>query len=260
MSKSDHEKVLNAVEDRFYEDGLFSNAGDIAEITGIPKSSVRGLIEDLEGTGLTRVYEGSGKPNIYITKQMNNSLTSQVGEPDWISEYEFEEKRELREEVQESNDKIAEYQVIEQLLFGTGVPLEKSAKQALQEMDLGPDGTENDEDILIEVDGHTYVLEVKGVSGQVSKGNINQLGGWLDKKISEGIKADELTGVLLHNHERNTNPEDRGEPLTSHAKEFLKYRNSTHISTVDLYQIVKKRTENGESPADAREKFLELIE
>jgi hypothetical protein len=259
MSGDGHRTVLEAVEDRFYEEGQFSNAGDIVDWTGMSRSAVDDILDDLEGTGLSRVYDGNGKPTIYITKQMKNSLTSQVGEPDWIEDYEFEQKQAYRTEVEEANEKIAEYQVLERLLFGSGTPLEDSVAAAFERLGFDADETESDEDFLIEHDGHSIVIEVKGVGGEIKKKHVTQLGGWLDKKIDEGMDADELTGLLLHNHDRHTAPANRGEPLTHHAKQFLEIRNSIHVSTTELYELVRQVLEDDKSAGEARDEFLKMI-
>lgn len=256
---NEHLKVINAIEDRFYEEGLLSNVSDIADRTDLSESIVKKRLNELEGEGVFRVYEGQGLPTIYVTKQMKNSLTSEVGEPDWLEEYEFEEKRELREEVQEANDKISEYQLLERLLYGTGDPLEDAIESALERLGFNPETTVENEDFTVEFEDHTYIIEVKGKSGRINKGDINQLGGWLEKKIDEGYRAEELTGVLLHNHERDKPPSDRGDPLTPRAEEFLKIQSSKQMSTEKLFDIMKDFIEDSISEAEARERFVGCI-
>lgn len=259
MEKSDHERVMEALEDRFYEKGQFSNAKDLAEWTGLSRSAVDSVIEDLAGSELIKVYEGKGLPTVYITKQMNNSLISLAKEPEWIHEYEFEEKKTLRTEVQDANDKIAEFQKLERLLFGGGTQLEESVEEALSELGFNPSGTSSEEDLEIEHQDHTYIVEIKGVSGQIKKKHITQLGGWLEKKIDEGLKAGEITGLLLGNPEKNIPPDSRGEPLTQHAHQYLNLWDSKFVSTVELYDIIKEMKEDGRSMEKTRQKFGELI-
>jgi len=267
MSKSDHERVIEAIEDRFYENGLLANAGDIVDRIGLSRSKVDGVLEDLEGNAVFKIYEGNGVPTIYLTKQMKNSLVSQVGEPEWIEEYEFEEKRQLRDEVKDANDTISQYQQLERLLYAGGTPLEDSVELALEELGFSPSSTYHNEDLLIEWEGITYVIEIKGVSGKIKKKHVNQLGGWLDKKVEEGMKADELSGVLLHNTQRNTPPRDRGDPLTSHAGQYLQIRSCTNVSTTEIYELIKKNdfyNDDGNNISikieSAQEEFMELIQ
>lgn len=256
---NEHLKVMNAVEERFYEESRFSNASDIADRTGLSESKVRRKLNQLEGDSVFRVYEGNGLPTIYVTKQMMNSLTSQVAEPEWLEDYEFEEKRRLRKDVREANNQISEYQLLERLLYGTGDPLEESIEYGLEKLGFDPDSTVEDEDFEIEHDGHLYIIEVKGKSSQIDKSDINQLGGWLGKKIDEGHQAENLTGVLLHNHERDKPPSERGDPLTSRAKEFLKIHSSTEMSTTDLFLLLKDLIEGSVSESEAREEFVESL-
>lgn len=244
MSESNHKEVIDGIEDRFFETGMFSNVQDLADWLDLPKSNVAGVLEDLEGGEVFRVYEGSGLPTIYVTKQMKNSITSSVVEPVWIDDYEFESKRELQERVSEANECIHQFQNIERLLFGSGPPLEDSVEFALRKIGFDPELTDNEEDIVIMHNGHVYVIEVKGVGGQIKKKHATQLAGWIDMKIEEGVEPENLTGVLIHNHDRHTNPLERGEPLSDHAERFLRIRQATQISTTELFKIVKEAVES----------------
>jgi hypothetical protein len=266
MSESNHQQVIEAIEDRFFETGMFSNVQDIADWLGLPKSNVATDLEDLDGSEVFRVYEGQGLPTVYITKGMKNSITSRVGEPPWIEEYEFEEKRDLREQVSEANENIRQYQSIERLLFGSGPPLEESVEFALTELGFDPTASANEEDFVIEEDNQIYVIEVKGVGGQIRKKHVTQLAGWIDLKIEEGVEPANLTGVLIHNHQRHDNPTERDEPLSEHARRFLGIRGAAEVSTYDLFNILKDMRESTDSVGSgrqelerARERFISKI-
>lgn len=253
---SEYRQIAMAIEDRFFEEQQLSDIQDIVDYTGLSRSVVDGKINEMAGNGLVTVYEKSGSATLYITEQMFNSLHAQSGEPDWIIEYEFEDKQTLREDIRATTEQISEYQLFERLLYGTGNPLEESVVNTLEFMrfDLTSEG--DDEDILIEMDGHTYVIEVKGVGGQIDKENVNQLGGWLAAKIDEGVEPENLTGILIHNHERETNPSERGFPLTGHAERFLKHHRAMHVSTKTLFDLVTAVKDGELSSEEAREIFL----
>jgi len=253
---SEHQTVLQAIEDRFFEEEKLSDKSDIIEWTDLPKSRVEGLINDLSGNGLVAVYDKRGSATLYLSRQMYNSLTAQAVEPDWLTAYEFEEKAELREDVEEANEKISDYQNIERLLYGGGTPLEDSVEYAFEVIRFDSSSTKKDEDFVIKHEDHVYVLEVKGVGGKINKDYVEQLGGWLDKKLSEGIEPEKLTGMLLHNHDRHTDPEHRDYPLTSEAERFLKHQRSLHISTKTLYNLVKSVRNDEMTQEEAQERFL----
>lgn len=256
MGTSDHQKVLEAIEDRYYEKEQLSDKKDIIAWTGLTNTRVTNAIADLEGNGLFKLYDKNGVTTLYVTKQMKNSLTAEVSEPDWLKNYEFDEKTRLQEEISEANDQIADYQSFERLLYGGGIPLEESVEHTLDWLGFDVNSTANEEDFLIEEDSHVYVIEVKGLGGRIKKQHVTQLSGWLDKKISEGIKHDELTGLLIHNHERHDSPSERGNPLTSTAEEFLKHQRSRHISTEAIFNLVEKVMSDDIDKADARAKVL----
>lgn len=254
---SNHEQVIRAIEDRFYEEGKLSDKTDLHEATGISRNKLSSTLDDLEGTGIVAIYDKEHVATVFATQRMVNSLSGQAGEPDWIEVHEFEEKRELAEGIRDANEKIADFRKIERLLFGSGDPLEDSVEYALTELGFEVTSTESEEDHIIEQDDDIYVLEVKGVSEIIHKKHITQLAGWLDMKIDEGISSDNLIGMLVHNTERHEPPDERGEPLTNTAKEFLRLRQSRHISTKKLFGLVKSVRNEEMSAEDARTEFLE---
>lgn len=250
-----HKKILRAVEDRFYDDGLLSSAQDIADGTDLSVNQVRDVLPELEGTALIPVYKGKGKPTVYATKQMKNALVAQGGEPEWIAGYQFQDKVDVREEIKEQQEKISRYQRIEGLLYATGGSLEKSVEAALIELGFDPVATEDEEDFIIRADGKIFVIEVKGKSGEITKKDVAQLGTWLDKWIDKE-DPDKLRGVLLANSHRHKPPEDRDSPLSAKAEKFLRLRPAFHVTTYELFELVKQVWENQISKDDAAREFL----
>lgn len=256
MTKSDHEKVIDAVKERFYEHGKLSKRSDITDRTGLSKHKAKEIIEQLLGDQLVEIYEGGGgNPAIYATVEMFNAITSLVGEPEWIEDYEFEEKSQLRDEVKESNEKISDYQVFELMLHAQGSPLEDGIEKGLEALGFEPETTEDAEDFFFEYDRQFYVAEAKGKGGPVSKGNINQLGGWIESKIDEGYSGSNLHGVIFHNAYCDEPSADRGDPLTDKAKEFLSVYKFEHISTYEIFKLVEEIVEF-EDDEDEKEKLI----
>lgn len=70
------------------------------------------------------------------------------------------------------------------------------------------------------------------------------------------MKKEELEGLFIVNHYREITPEERGTPLTPHAKEFLKLNNFKFITTPYLFNLIIK-VQNGEMTKEkAREEVV----
>jgi len=254
---SNHRRVVQAIEDRFLEEERLSDKSDIAEWTGLTTGKIDDTIEDLAGNGLVTIYDKTGVTTLYLTQDMFNAINAKAGEPEWLTEYEFDEKASLREEIEEANNKIADYQMIERLLYSSGIPLEESVEHGLEILGFDPDTTENEEDFKITQDNSVYIIEVKGISGKINKSHVNQLDGWLNKQLSNSVDPENLTGLLVHNHQRHEDPSERDYPLTDEAERFLKFNHSKHVHTQTLFRLVKSVEEGEIEQSEAREQFLE---
>lgn len=239
MSGIEPRDVIEAVEDRFFDRTEFSSVGDIADILGSSKPTVRGIVQDLEGTALHPVYSGEGKPTVYVTESIYNQLSDAfVDKYDWITDFEFDEKKELKQQKEKIDSKLREYHDLEKLLYASGNQLEKAICEALDTLNIEHATTEEDEDIRIEHDDTLFIVEIKGKSGSANKSDINQLGGWLEK-WTDSTDPEQLQGVLLINNNRRTQPGERGEPLTEAAERFLNLYGCTYMTTFDLFKEVK---------------------
>ena len=83
---TDHERVLRAIEDRFYEENQLSDKTDIREATELSRNRLNSVIEELTGTGIVPVYHKESVSTVYATQQMVNSLAGAAGEPEWIED------------------------------------------------------------------------------------------------------------------------------------------------------------------------------
>jgi hypothetical protein len=197
--------------------------------------------------------------NYYVTKRMENSISSQVGEPEWIVDYGFDEKLNLQEQIQEKNERVSEFQNLERLLYSTGDLLENSIEKALNRFGFDPETTTEDEDMVIRDDDHVYVMEIKGVNGKIDKSDVDQLGGWISKKIDDGIEDKNLTGVLVYNHQRDSPPNERDNPFTSKVTEFLNHHRASRISTHNLFKLAKRLEDGDLSEDKAHRDILDQI-
>jgi len=100
-------------------------------------------------------------------------------------------------------------------------------------------------------------MEVKGKKNQGNKDDVLQLEGWVTKKIEEEqMKSDNIVGILVVNHLRQEDPQDRDEPLTAMAKEFMRRYNFQLVSTPFLYGLMRKVIREYMTKEEARNVFL----
>lgn len=258
MTENDYKKIVRAIEGKFFEEGDFSDKSDIEEISGLSRHKVDELVDEMSGSGLVPVYEKNA--TIYATQRMFDALSGSAVEPDWIEDYEFDAKNNLRDKIDEMTDEIGEYRRLERLLYGMGSSLEESVEEALDFLGFDFGSTVNAEDFLIEDDEHKFVIEVKSANKPISKDAVDQLGGWIQKAIENGVEMDNISGILLFNHQATVAPSERDRPLTESAEDFLDYHHSVAMSTEFLFDIVKA-VKTDEMPKEiAREEIIEKVE
>jgi hypothetical protein len=102
----------------------------------------------------------------------------------------------------------------------------------------------NKHDISFIHEGIKYILEVKGLTKQGIKENITQLDSWIQQELSIESNDNKLMGVFVLNHYRHKDPKERGDPLTTSAKKFLRYYKFKFFTTTFLFNIVKDVEQN----------------
>jgi len=185
--------------------------------------------------------------------------------PRWLEEYSFEEKKSIHEEIEKCREDIKPFEMFERLLYATNTPLEETIAFVLDWLEFkdvvhvkeNPDN----HDIEFKHNGKLYLVEVKGKGegrkGAGDKEDIQQLRSWVERKIvNENMKRDELEGFFVINHYRKVNPEERDDPLTPHAKEFLKLNNFKFITTPHLFNLIKKVQNSEITKEKAREEVI----
>jgi len=251
---------------RFIEDYILENHKlcSISEIVNSLKISRKGcarvLKELIRQRKITVVYEGTGKPTIYIPTYMFEEILRTQRKPRWIEKYAFKGKSGIIKKINEMRKKISHYEILERLLYGTGEPLEEAVKYALEYLEF--ENVERPQekdtyDISFEYNGKKYIVEVEGTTKQGSKEKVNQLDGWIKKELNMGTDPSKIVGVFVVNHFRDKDPEERGEPLTEHAKRFLKYHRFVFFTTIFLFNLVRKVHEGSLSKEKARKIVVE---
>jgi len=150
------------------------------------------------------------------------------------------------------------YDMFERLLYRTDIPLEEAVAFTLNYLDFQNviHHKENRDyaDITFDYDKIKVLVEVEGTTKQGDKDKVLQLEGWVKAEIEKGEKDPaQIQGFFIVNHFRETNPENREDPLTKHAKTFLKHYHFRFLTTYFLFKIVKQVNDGKLDTKNARQ-------
>ena len=260
-SNEECQKVMEAVRDHIFRTHNFPQVTDISKLTGLPKPKCTGICNQLiKKNQLYKVFGGAGLPTIVLPHDMMQVVLRTQSKPKWMVKYSFKEKSNLDNEIAKLSSRVAEYEMFERLLYMTDIPLEEAVAFALEWLDFQDvkhykEDTDNP-DVTFVYKGIKAIVEIEGTTKAGDKSKAQQLEGWLRKEINSGMKASELKGFFVVNHFRETEPENRGDPLTPYAKEYLKLYHCHFLTTYFLFNMVKD-VMNGLSKEEARKKVWE---
>jgi hypothetical protein len=241
----DYRKVMEVVKDYIFTTHTFPQISDIAKKSSIPRTKCTSICNKLIGQRqLYKVFEGTGLPTVVIPYDMMQAILRTQAKPAWMDKYSFKEKNELDAKVEELTSQITEYEMFERLLYMTDIPLQEAVSFALDwlgfenVMHLKED-TDNP-DVTFTYQGLEALVEVEGTTKAGDKEKAQQLNGWVRREIVQhNKKTEELKSFYVVNHFREIEPQKRGEPLTPHAKQFLKLYQSHFFTTHFLFNAVK---------------------
>jgi len=253
----DYRKVIQAVRDFIFEHHSFPQVNDIIDITGIQKQRCNEVVDQLvRQKQLYVAFEGEGLPKIILLYDMMQGVLMTQKKPDWLSKYGFSEKTDISRKIEELQKEAIRYDQFERLLYATEIPLEEAIAYTLDwlgfENVVHYKDDPNNPDVTFEYDGVRALLEAEGTTKAGPKDKISQLSTWVQKELSQGIEASKLTGFFAVNHFRDLEPSERGDPLTPHAKEFLRYFRYTYFTTAFLFDLVKRVANKTLSKEEAR--------
>jgi len=257
----DHRKVINAVRDFIFENHRFPQINDIVEKTNIQKPRCNEIVDKLvHQKQLYVAFEGEGLPRIVLLYDMMQGVLMTQKKPDWLQAYGFAEKAAIAQKIEELQKDAIRYDLFERLVYATDIPLEDAIAYALEwlgfEKVIHQKDDQNNPDVTFEYKGVKALLEAEGTTKAGDKGKVGQLNNWAQKELSQGTEAAKLKGFFAVNHFRDVEPAKRGDPLTQHAKEFLRYYpNFAYFTTNFLYDIVKEVAAGNASKEDAREQL-----
>lgn len=262
---TEESEVYWAVEDYISNHQELCTVKEIMSETSFKRKKCEKVLQELVNKDLiTLAYKsrGKGSASIYVPKYMMIELLRKQKKPRWTDNYTLEEKKALLTRIQDMQTKIDEFEKLEMLLYASGIPLEEAVCYSMKFLGfrdpMHDAKNKNDADISLFHEGKLYMIEIKGKKGQGNKDDVLQLEGWVTKKIEENqMKNDDIIGILAVNHNRQEDPEEREEPLTAIAKEFMKRYSFRLISTPFLYDLVGKVVRGSLPKDEARNIFLE---
>ncbi|MHA1828346.1 MAG: hypothetical protein ACTSX6_06830 [Candidatus Heimdallarchaeaceae archaeon] len=258
-NQNDIDLVYNSLEDCIFETHKLCTLEEISKQSGISKSKCRKILNILLAKDqISIAYKRNNRPTVYIPKYMYQEILRTQRKPDWVENYAFTIKMEKIKEIEATRDEISEYEIIERLLYGTNTPLEEAVAKSLEFLGFKTEMPEDKSihDVEVYHNGTKYIVEIEGTSKQGSKNKVDQLSGWMKKEVDLGNPPEKLIGFFVVNHFRNNDPDERGDPLTKHAKDYLKMYGFKFFTTLFLFDLVKKVMQKSMTKKDAREKII----
>ena len=175
-----------------------------------------------------------------------------------MAKYLFKDEPPLAGKAQKIEQELQIFDMFKRLLYATDIPLEEAVAFTLHYLEFEDvvhvvDNQDNP-DITLNHDGKIVLLEVEGTKKFGKKGKILQLDGWMKRELDTDKKADEIQGIYVVNHFRDTDPSSRESPLSNHAKEFMKRYQFKLLTTSTLFDIAKDVKEGKLSKQDAKQK------
>ncbi len=256
----DHRKVMQAIEEHVFQTHKFPSKAQVAELTSIaPKKCDKVVDLLIKQKKLYPVFGGGkGLPEVVLPYEMMQAIIMTQARPDWVGDYSFPAKSQVDDKIQDLRKELVEYDMFERLLYYTDTPLEEAVAFTLRWL-----GFKNVEhhledkdyaDATLEHSETKALIEIQGTTKQGDKDKVLQLDGWVKLEIDkEEWDPSQIQGFLIVNHFREDNPNARGDPLTKHAKKYLKHYHFRFLTTYFLFTIVKQVKEDRLTTGEARE-------
>lgn len=255
--------VFSEVEAHLLEQHQLCGVSEVAELTGLPQHRCRNILEGLVGKEkLYRAYSAPGKPHLYLPRYMMDELLRMQRKPDWLAKYELPEKKSKVEQLEEARKEIHRYERFERMLYATGIPLEESVADALKWLGF-PDVEhitldKDNPDFRFYYKGIRYVGDSTGKRGPAIKDDVTQLDGWRQAEVtSANADPDKIRAILVVNHHRDKDPAERDDPLTQHARKFMKMYKFILLTTPYLFSLCEEVIVGRLTKKEARNRIIQ---
>lgn len=178
--------------------------------------------------------------------------------PEWMEEIkmfddnvQFEKIRQNNDIIRSATDAIAEAQAVidknmryKSILYTNGDELVDVIFEILTEMlgcNLSEFEDKKNEDFLFDINGVTFIGEIKGVNHNVKNENVSQLDVHYQKYLDEheDCDSDNIKAILIMNHQKNKPISDR-EPIHENQIKLAIRNGSLIIDTMTLLRLFEK--------------------
>lgn len=202
-----------------------------------------------------------------------NLLVQKQSVPEWINEVHMfddvnnikiiEEQNYIIEEanktINDSKMKLEHNMRLKSILYTSGDELVEVIFEILRSMlgcDLSDFEDKKKEDYLFNVDGHTYIGEIKGVNHNVKNENVSQLDVHYQSYLDDNpeMDADDISALLIMNHQKNKAVNER-EPIHENQINLAKRNGSLIIETITILKMYEKYIRH----EITREECLEIL-
>jgi hypothetical protein len=194
------------------------------------------------------------------------SESNKTPKPSWLSKSEFdlEMSKKIKAKIKVNNDKISklknenetflveleEQEILKDLLFETGKPLENVVIEALKilgyKAENYDDGKLELDQIILSPEGDRFIGECEGKDNKdIDITKVRQLIDSINQDyFNHDGRINKSPGILFGNSQRLIPPDERTLDFTQKCKDSAKRENLALIKTVDLFEIVKYLKEN----------------
>jgi hypothetical protein len=201
-----------------------------------------------------------------IHKQLNYSPEKSIA-PEWVSEkaYELMESEktkilinenhqkitELQNEINQLTEVLKEQELLKDLLFETGKPLELSVIKALEILGYKAenynDGVLELDQVIISPEGERFIGECEGKDTKhIDITKFRQLVDSLNEDLAREEITERALGILFGNPQRLLPPEEREVDFTEKCKNAAEREKVALVKTPDLFKVVKYISESGD--------------
>ncbi len=242
---------------------MFPQVSDIAESLKFNKSKCVGLVDKLVQNGdLNVVFKGKGLPIIVVPHNMIESVLRTQIKPAWMKNYVSPKESEILTKIQSLEAEFRDYEQFGRLLYSTDIQLEEAVAYSMNWLGfqnvIHIKEDRDNADVVFDYNNVHGLIEVEGTIKAASKDKVAQLNGWVAKELNKNDSPIDIRGFLAVNTFRNKDPKERDDPLSQHAKKFLKiYTHLRYFTTVFLFEEVNKVLKNEITKEEARKNIWE---
>jgi hypothetical protein len=262
----DFRTVIESIEEYIFQTHKFPSKAQVSDLAKMPKDKSDAIVDQLlRQNQLYSVFGGGhGNPEVILPYDMMQGVIMTQHRPEWLQgvSHTFKEKAEIESKIEEFRKSLIMYDMFERLLYRTDIPLEEAIAYTLDWLGFQnvTHHKENKDyaDVTFEYDQLKVLVEVEGTTKQGDKPKVLQLEGWVKTEIEKEERDQALIkGLFVVNHFRETEPEKRGDPLTKHAKDFMKRYQFLFFTTPFLFNIVKQVSDGKLKPEEARKLVMD---